>query len=59
MKQIDRHSNVPMYIQLTNLLIEKIDQELDVGSQLDSEREICSKYGVSRTTARLRNMPDC
>jgi len=52
MKIIDRSSTVPLYIQLSEILIEKI-QDLDIGSQIDTEREICEKYNVSRTTTRL------
>lgn len=51
MNRIDRTSNIPMYIQLEEILIEQI-QDMEIGSQLDTEREICEKYNVSRTTTR-------
>jgi GntR family transcriptional regulator len=35
-----------------NILIEKIENEMEENDKLDSEREICKKYGVSRTTVR-------
>lgn len=53
MKQLDKESKVPLYLQLADLLLEKIDQEMEVGSRLESERELCVAYGISRTTARL------
>lgn len=51
MKKIDRNSSIPLYTQLTDILIEQI-QSLEIGSQLDTERVICEKYNVSRITTR-------
>ena len=51
MMKINRNANIPLYVQLTNILIDEI-QLLEIGSQIDTEREICSKYDVSRTTTR-------
>lgn len=43
----------PVYIQIKNVLIEKINSgELSSGSQLPSEREISETYNISRMTAR-------
>ena len=42
---------MPIYVQLADILIEQI-QNLEIGSQIDSERDICEKYDVSRTTTR-------
>lgn len=51
MKKIDRNSSIPLYIQLTDILVEQI-QDMEIGSQIDTERDICQKYNVSRTTTR-------
>ncbi|MEL7605919.1 MAG: GntR family transcriptional regulator [Sedimentibacter saalensis] len=43
----------PVYIQIRNILIEKINSgELKSGSQLPSERDISDTYNISRMTAR-------
>lgn len=49
---IDKNSTIPLYVQLMNILIEKIENTMEENDKLDSEREICKKYGVSRTTVR-------
>ncbi len=43
----------PLYDQLVELWKEKIETELEPNAKLPSEREIASRYGVSRTTVRL------
>ena len=43
----------PLYDQLVDLLSEKIENEMSPGDMLPSERELASKYGLSRTTVRL------
>lgn len=43
----------PLYDQLFDLIHEKIDNELNPGDPLPSERSLCEKYGLSRTTVRL------
>lgn len=49
---IDKNSDEPLYIQLMEILKNKIEKYMDEGDQLDSEREICNDYDVSRTTVR-------
>ena len=43
----------PLYDQLVDLLREKIENELEPGDLLPSERELSERYGLSRTTVRL------
>lgn len=52
MDTINKNSTTPLYIQLMNILIEKIENHMKENDKLDSEREICKKYGLSRTTVR-------
>ncbi|SFD15433.1 GntR family transcriptional regulator [Clostridium uliginosum] len=52
MSKIDKNSKIPLYVQLMDILINKIESYMEENDQLDSEREICEKYGVSRTTVR-------
>lgn len=52
MDEINRNSNIPLYVQLMDILIDKIENYMEENDQLDSEREICEKYSVSRTTVR-------
>ncbi|WP_312692660.1 GntR family transcriptional regulator [Caproiciproducens sp.] len=50
---IDKTSLVPMYDQVKDDLIQLIrNGEIQVGEKIDSESEICEKYGVSRITAK-------
>ena len=43
----------PLYDQLVDFLREKIENELEPGDPLPSERELCATHGLSRTTVRL------
>ncbi|NFG41445.1 GntR family transcriptional regulator [Clostridium botulinum] len=52
MNKIDKSSKIPLYAQLMEILINQIENYMEENDQLDSEREICDKYGVSRTTVR-------
>lgn len=52
MNTINKNSTIPLYIQLMNIIIEKIENDMKENDKLDSEREICKKYGLSRTTVR-------
>ncbi len=50
---IDFDSPIPYYIQLIEMLKEKINQdELKPGDQIPSEPELCEMYGISRTVVR-------
>lgn len=49
---INKNSTIPLYVQLMNILVEKIENTMEENDKLDSEREICKKYAVSRTTVR-------
>jgi GntR family transcriptional regulator len=52
-KSIDFNSNIPYYIQLIDVLKEKIGSgEWQPGDQILSEPELCEVYGVSRTVVR-------
>ncbi|WP_342433136.1 GntR family transcriptional regulator [Neobacillus sp. FSL H8-0543] len=52
MKLIDKNSRIPLYLQLMDILIDRMENELGENGQLPSEREICEHYDVSRTTVR-------
>jgi len=52
MNEIDKLSKTPLYVQLMDILINKIENYMEENDQLDSEREICEKYALSRTTVR-------
>lgn len=49
---IDKSSKMPLYLQLKEILIGKIEKTMDSNDQLPSEREICETYDLSRTTVR-------
>lgn len=52
-QSIDFQSNIPYYIQLINLLKNKIySGEWKPGDQILSEPELCEVFGVSRTVVR-------
>ncbi|MFL0266813.1 GntR family transcriptional regulator [Candidatus Clostridium radicumherbarum] len=50
--KIDKRSRMPLYSQLMDILIAAIEKELKENDQIPSERDICEKYDVSRTTVR-------
>jgi GntR family transcriptional regulator len=53
MVKIDRNSPMPLYYQLKQLLIEKLDStEWKPGDLVPSELELVDKYNLSRTTVR-------
>ncbi len=50
---IDKKSRIPLYVQLMNIILAQISSgELKELEQLPSERALCEKYDVSRTTVR-------
>lgn len=50
---IDKHSSVPIYLQIEQILTERITRgELRPGDLIPSEPAMCEQYGVSRMTAR-------
>ncbi|MDD3715780.1 MAG: GntR family transcriptional regulator [Candidatus Marinimicrobia bacterium] len=52
-KEIDKQSFVPIYYQLQELLVGKIESgELNPGDKLPSENELASLYRISRNTAQ-------
>lgn len=50
---INKYSDVPLYAQLKNILIEKIHSgEYAENSQIPSEQELCDMFNISRPTVR-------
>ncbi len=50
---MDKESKVPLYLQLMDELIKKIDsEEYSLDDKLPSERELCEIYELSRITVR-------
>jgi GntR family transcriptional regulator len=50
---INKYSNIPLYSQLKNLIIEKIESgEFAAESKIPSEQELCEQYDISRPTVR-------
>lgn len=50
---LDKNSKVPLYLQLTEEIMKKIDNNIyNENEQLPSERELCSIYHLSRITVR-------
>lgn len=50
---INKFSKIPLYSQLVDILIKKIETEMQPNDKMPSERDICQIYSVSRTTVRL------
>lgn len=49
---LDKNSRTPLYSQLMDIFIDKIDNGMEENERMSSEREICEIYDVSRTTVR-------
>lgn len=50
---INKYSSVPLYSQLKNLIIDKIENgEFSEDSKIPSEQELCEIYDISRPTVR-------
>lgn len=53
MVAINKYSNVPLYCQLKNLIMEKIEKnEFEAESKIPSEQDFCEAYDISRPTVR-------
>jgi len=51
--KIDKHSNIPMYSQLKDIIVKRIDSgEYPTGSKIPSENELCDEFLLSRPTIR-------
>jgi len=51
--KLNRGLNTPLYLQLKNLIIDKImTGELKPGSFMETEDELCQEYGISRYPVR-------
>lgn len=50
--KIDKNSRIPLYSQLMDILIMEIEKDIKENEQIPSERDICEKYDVSRSTVR-------
>jgi GntR family transcriptional regulator len=51
--RLDKRSSVPLYAQLKDLLIERVDkQEYPPGSRIPSELQLCEELDLSRPTVR-------
>ncbi len=50
---INKYSDVPLYCQLKNLIIKKIEKgEYEENAKIPSEQEFCELYSISRPTVR-------
>jgi GntR family transcriptional regulator len=50
--RIDHRSPVPKYFQLREILLDLAETELDADQSIPSERELASRFGLSRMTVR-------
>ena len=51
--KLDKHSSVPLYYQLKEYILRRIDQgEFARGEQIPSEMQFCADMGLSRPTVR-------
>ena len=52
-EMINKYSNVPLYSQFKNMIIEKIESgEYGEETKIPSEQELCEHYDISRPTVR-------
>lgn len=50
---INKFSSIPLYLQLKDLIIKKIeDNEYPPNTQIPSEQDLCQRYDISRPTVR-------
>ena len=53
MQTLDRSSPLPLYFQLKQILLERIEQgEWQPGDLMPGEQDLQDTYGLSRTTVR-------
>lgn len=53
MAGINKYSTVPLYCQLKNIILEKIEtNEYEEDSKIPSEQDLCEEYYISRPTVR-------
>lgn len=53
MVAINKYSNVPLYCQLKNLILEKIESgDFEADKKIPSEQDFCEQYDISRPTVR-------
>ncbi|MGI6085059.1 MAG: GntR family transcriptional regulator [Acetivibrionales bacterium] len=53
MVAINKYSNVPLYCQLKNLILKKIENgEFEADKKIPSEQDFCEQYNISRPTVR-------
>lgn len=52
MNSIDKNSKIPLYYQLMNIVIKDIEDNMKEGGKLPTERNLCEKYDLSRSTVR-------
>ncbi len=53
MAGINKYSTVPLYCQLKNIILEKIEtNEYEEDSKIPSEQDLCEEYSISRPTVR-------
>ncbi len=53
MAGINKYSTVPLYCQLKNILLEKIEtNQYEEDSKIPSEQDLCEEYSISRPTVR-------
>ena len=53
MVAINKYSNVPLYCQLKNLILKKIESgEYKADERIPSELDLCEKFNISRPTVR-------
>jgi GntR family transcriptional regulator len=50
--RIDHQSPVPKYFQLREILLDLVESELDADQAIPSERELATRFGLSRMTVR-------
>ncbi|MGD0714105.1 MAG: GntR family transcriptional regulator [Gaiellaceae bacterium] len=51
-RRITRSAREPLYFQLRDLLLHRVEHEWKEGDRLPSEAQLCAEYGVSRTVVR-------